>query len=205
MELSGQYPKLIAFDLDYTLWDLWIDTHVTGPLKREKGAINRVVDRYGEPISFYKDVTDILYSIKEQRCGGDDSQAYDLEESETDSKIVIAACSRTHATALARQCLDLLHVQPSGSNAGAPQAAVTLFDELEIYPGSKIKHFEALHKRTGIPYTEMLFFDDEQRNSEVERLGVTFHLVPTGVNHQSFAQGLNTWRGKRALIKAKTS
>lgn len=27
--------------------------------------------------------------------------------------------------------------------------------------GSKIAHFKELHKKTGIPYEEMLFFDDE--------------------------------------------
>jgi hypothetical protein len=26
----------------------------------------------------------------------------------------------------------------------------------EIYPGSKLKHFQALHKKTGIPYDEMV-------------------------------------------------
>lgn len=38
--------------------------------------------------------------------------------------------------------------------------------------GSKITHFEKLHQKTGIPYEEMLFFDDERRNSETEQLGM---------------------------------
>jgi len=37
-------PKLIAFDLDYTLWPFWVDTHVSGPVKARDNN-SRVVDR----------------------------------------------------------------------------------------------------------------------------------------------------------------
>lgn len=38
-------PKMIVFDLDYTLWPFWIDTHVSPPLKaKDNGA--KSVDRY---------------------------------------------------------------------------------------------------------------------------------------------------------------
>ena len=37
-------PKMIVFDLDYTLWPFWIDTHVSPPLKaKDNGA--KSVDR----------------------------------------------------------------------------------------------------------------------------------------------------------------
>ena len=38
-------PKLIVFDLDYTLWPFWVDTHVTPPLKPKEGN-TKAVDRY---------------------------------------------------------------------------------------------------------------------------------------------------------------
>ncbi|TFY83480.1 hypothetical protein EWM64_g533 [Hericium alpestre] len=72
--------------------------------------------------------------------------------------------------------------------------AIEFFDHMEIYPGSKTKHFKELHKKTGIPYSEMLFFDDERRNKEVEALGVTFVLVRKGLDAGTFEHGLGEWR-----------
>ncbi|KAF6775064.1 hypothetical protein AHF37_05306 [Paragonimus kellicotti] len=58
-----------------------------------------------------------------------------------------------------------------------------LFDVMEIYPSSKVKHFNALAKKTGVSFNEMLFFDDLHWNiDEVSRLGVHAHLVKNGIN-----------------------
>ena len=35
-------PKMLVFDLDYTLWPFWIDTHVTPPLKARDGGEHSV-------------------------------------------------------------------------------------------------------------------------------------------------------------------
>uniref|UniRef100_A0A8H7XMC4 Magnesium-dependent phosphatase-1 n=1 Tax=Psilocybe cubensis TaxID=181762 RepID=A0A8H7XMC4_PSICU len=161
---SELHPQLVAFDLDYTLWDLWIDTHVTGPLRRKGTAINQVLDKYGETISFYDDVPHILHDLR--------SRSFPTHGDKVDRHVVIAACSRTHAPDLANQCLRLLLVPPCPKDSSPDlKPAIEFFDEMEIYPGSKIKHFKKIHERTGIPYSEMLFFDDEHRNSEVEKLG----------------------------------
>ncbi|CED82524.1 Magnesium-dependent phosphatase [Phaffia rhodozyma] len=158
---SPAFPNLVAFDLDYTLdwiWfdlcSLWIDTHVTGPFKRTGEELNKVIPRRGDPISFYPDVPEILHKIRRN----EDSY--------------IAACSRTSAPDYAREVLGLLLVpSPRSSPKDEPKRAIDFFDGKEIYPGSKLKHFKRLHEKTGIPYEEMLFFDDESRNKEVESLG----------------------------------
>jgi hypothetical protein len=37
-------PKLIVFDLDYTLWPFWVDTHCSAPIKARDNN-SRVADK----------------------------------------------------------------------------------------------------------------------------------------------------------------
>lgn len=88
----------------------------------------------------------------------------------------------------------------SSSGGGKSRKAIDLFDAgLEIYPSSKLRHMEALHKRTGLPYGEFLFFDDESRNRDTESLGVTMCLVRDGVTWSEVARGVAEWRRRKAV------
>jgi len=186
VKLDGPLPKCVVFDLDFTLWDCWCDTHVTPPMKRRGDDVNKVYDRHGDPLSFYRDVPGILLQLHR-------------------SKIHVAAASRTHAPKVARQILTELLI-PGSFNSdnddplkarkeGGTVPAIKLFDSMEIYPGSKMEHFRELNRKTGIPFEDMLFFDDESRNREVAKLGVTFVLVPNGgTTRQLFESGLEAWR-----------
>ncbi|KAF7563345.1 hypothetical protein G7046_g774 [Stylonectria norvegica] len=60
-------PKLIVFDLDYTLWPFWVDTHVTPPLKPTSNHA-AATDKFGESYCFYGDVPNILQALP--RAGG---------------------------------------------------------------------------------------------------------------------------------------
>jgi hypothetical protein len=42
------------------------------------------------------------------------------------------------------------------ASAAPPTKAVQFFDEMEIYPGSKVAHFKQLHEKTGIAYADMV-------------------------------------------------
>lgn len=53
--------------------------------------------------------------------------------------------------------MDLILIPPrTGSSDMKPISAIKFFDQLEIYPSSKIRHFKKLHEKTGISYDEMV-------------------------------------------------
>ncbi|KAK1219539.1 hypothetical protein PQX77_017727 [Marasmius sp. AFHP31] len=267
-------PKLVVFDLDYTLWDMWIDTHVTGPLHREKNTQNEILDKHNQTISFYNHVPQILHRLRKEGVmiavasrtsaptlarqalqlllvppppksdeRAQKALALDWYPPSTDDQIhsgplhrekntqneildkhnqtisfynhvpqilhrlrkegvMIAVASRTSAPTLARQALQLLLVPPPPKSDERAQKAIDFFDQLEIYPGSKLTHFKRIHEKTGIPYEEMVFFDDEYRNSETQQLGVTFCLVKRQMDNDTFEKGLAEWRKRHPLPSA---
>ncbi|XP_023703382.1 magnesium-dependent phosphatase 1 [Cryptotermes secundus] len=58
----SQKPKLIVFDLDYTLWPFWVDTHVTPPFRKDKSG--NVVDATGATVKFYPEVPKVLDKLQ---------------------------------------------------------------------------------------------------------------------------------------------
>lgn len=162
--LTNPYsPDLFVFDLDYTLWPFWCDTHVVAPFT--KHTADDVTDKYGYRIHLYADVRTILTEIKSKGK-------------------LIAAASRTHAPPIARELLQLMEIDH-------------LFDYKQIYPGSKRKHFAAISSESGIGYNQMVFYDDEPRNiSEINKLGVTCHLVEDGLNMSDLVTSLTNFTHK---------
>ncbi|TIA90101.1 hypothetical protein E3P81_02597 [Wallemia ichthyophaga] len=178
MEAPANLPKLIVFDLDYTLWDLWIDTHISGPIKPSSNY-NEVIPRRGSPFGFYRDVPEMLQRLKSEG-------------------IEIAAASRTAAPDYAYDALK--HLKLKNRSGGDNISAKSLFDYTEVYPGSKVKHFQKLAKKSGFAYEDMLFFDDESRNKEVESLGVTFQLVGvSGTDENTLQKGVKAWRQRHGI------
>lgn len=82
----------------------------------------------------------------------------------------IAAASRTYEPEWAQDLLDLFNIDK-------------FFKAKEIYPDSKVTHFKRIQRFFEIPFSEMVFFDDEYRNIDaVGRLGVEAVFVRNGIN-----------------------
>ncbi|XP_014237365.1 magnesium-dependent phosphatase 1-like [Trichogramma pretiosum] len=62
MSQSSKKPKVVVFDLDYTLWPFWVDTHVTPPFKKTS---NKIVDTQGQTVKHYPDSPGILKKLHE--------------------------------------------------------------------------------------------------------------------------------------------
>lgn len=100
----------------------------------------------------------------------------------------LAIASRTTEPEWARELLVLHGIAP-------------YFHHMEIYPGSKVAHFQSLHMKTGMPFEKMIFFDDEPRNiHEVSALGVNCVLVPGGLSYEIYKAGLLQIKSKEPAI-----
>ncbi|XP_076263938.1 magnesium-dependent phosphatase 1-like [Rhynchophorus ferrugineus] len=155
--------KIVVFDLDYTLWPFWVDTHVTPPFTKKNGNI---VDSYGSKIKYYPEVPEVLRNLTEQ--------GYE-----------IGVASRTSEIDGANQLIKLF---------GWEQ----YFTYKEIFPGSKVTHFNNIKRKSNRHFDEMIFFDDESRNIyDINRLGVVSILVKNGVNKLVVDNGIKQYVRER--------
>ncbi|XYA01445.1 hypothetical protein QA089_004002 [Meyerozyma guilliermondii] len=172
-----EYPNAIVFDLDYTLWPLWCDTHISMPLKAH--TKRKVLDRYGTEIAFYKDVESIFLELEAQG-------------------VTIIGASRTATPRVAQELLSLLHI--------GEKPAIKYFHSLQWGQGSKIKHIskaaKELRMTNELKQGGFVLYDDEYRNSDVKSINCTFvHLddESIGLTRTNFEKGIETWKRKHAV------
>uniref|UniRef100_A0A7N0VNC3 Magnesium-dependent phosphatase 1 n=1 Tax=Kalanchoe fedtschenkoi TaxID=63787 RepID=A0A7N0VNC3_KALFE len=103
-----------------------------------------------------------------------------------DKEIDMAISSRSPTSEIAKRFLDKFGIR-------------SIFVAKEIYSSwtRKREHFDKIHWTTGVPYSRMLFFDDENRNIEaVSQMGVTSIYVNNGVNLRALREGLLSFSHK---------
>ncbi|XP_020671833.1 magnesium-dependent phosphatase 1 [Dendrobium catenatum] len=147
-------PRLVVFDLDYTLWPFYNELH----------------SKRGMPY-LYPQAKGILQAFQ-------------------DKGIEMAIASRSPTADIANTFLDQLGIQ-------------SMFVAKEIFTSRTFKadHFKAIHRRTGIPFNSMLFFDDEYGNIDtVSKMGVTSILVDDGLNLQELHSGLQKFSSPNEQI-----
>ncbi|KAK3687892.1 acid phosphatase-domain-containing protein [Podospora appendiculata] len=197
---SQPLPQLIVLDLDYTLWPFYSDIHIATPIRAVPSSNHATIsDRNGETFALYPDVPHILHLLPQ-------------------AGIKLGVASKSPVGDLCRDVLKHLRLPPAAGpqqptdgyesasktsrwgSSGKGRKTIEVFEAgLEIYEGTKLRHFEAISRRTGVPFEEMLFFDDERPNFEVERLGVTMHLVSNGLTWTELERGIQKWRAKRSV------
>eukprot|EP00568_Trieres_chinensis_P010981 CAMPEP_0183291382 /NCGR_PEP_ID=MMETSP0160_2-20130417/827_1 /TAXON_ID=2839 ORGANISM="Odontella Sinensis, Strain Grunow 1884" /NCGR_SAMPLE_ID=MMETSP0160_2 /ASSEMBLY_ACC=CAM_ASM_000250 /LENGTH=200 /DNA_ID=CAMNT_0025452181 /DNA_START=130 /DNA_END=732 /DNA_ORIENTATION=- len=175
--------KLAVFDLDYTIWDpemyqLYgtpklrpIDSKPFKGLSPElldEAKTNKdgyiLADSSNSPIRVFKGAAYALDEIEKMKAMGHNIEA--------------AVASKTDEPGWAKICLNHLVI----NNAGTTLTSCFRRDLVEISFGSKTNHFRRLHAKTGIPYENMAFFDNEYGNiRDVSRLGVKCYYTPDGM------------------------
>lgn len=106
--------------------------------------------------------------------------------------------SKTNKGRWARQLLDTLTIPLAVGEV----ALSSLIPHCEVYTGSKLRHFAALHKSTGVAYEDMLFFDDARGGKygncvPVSELGVVCVHTPDGLTRERWCAGVSAFAAAR--------
>lgn len=181
---AGPNPKLVAFDLDYTIWPFDCDKDVIPPFISSGGNI---YDRWYRSASPNRDIAIIVGSL-------------------LDAGVKIAYLSRNPSFYAVEQLLRLCPI-----NCKIP-GKLTLWDALEsrdyfhAYSSERLgkgkdRHFGFLKTLTRIEFEDILFFDDLPENILAANIqGTTSVLIPNrviGLTWDIFVTGINRWRLKK--------
>ncbi|KAJ0404790.1 hypothetical protein P43SY_003466 [Pythium insidiosum] len=204
-------PRLVVFDLDFTLWYPEMYELDGAPFKKNP-VTGVVTDRSGEQVHFFPAVHSVLSVL-----------TTDLQFKGTTE---VAVASKTTEPHWAKTCMKLMDVdvQRIHVNAGAAddddddKSDVAPADELEktrlqslvdyeaIYPRNKRVHFQQLKEQSGVEYEDMLFFDNEYGNIvDVGRLGVVCAYCPQGLSEGSWLQGMEAFQNAKNKNKNKNA
>lgn len=183
---GAQLPRLIVFDLDNTLWtpELYTLRHLAGyaaaaPPGPEPNKDVWLVDGALDVLS------ELATSARWKASG-----------------VLVAAASRTNKGPWARSLLSRMEVPVPAGHPPAGRLS-ELLALVEIRPGSKRQHFERLQQASGVPYNQMLFFDDARDGAygncePVSALGVLSVHTPRGLTRSLFASALREFAARKA-------
>ncbi|GAX28839.1 hypothetical protein FisN_20Lh133 [Fistulifera solaris] len=116
----------------------------------------------------------------------------DIEPSHPLYQVELAIASRTSKGAWAEQLLNEFTIGTSPLRS--------FFRYIEIRTGSKKQHSTAIRAASGVPYSSMLFFDDDARMNlgETSQLGVMSCHTPRGLTTEHFVKALHKFSELKA-------
>lgn len=141
----------------------------------------------GKEIYLFPDAESILIDLA-------NNPAYHImSSSSTSPQTQFAIASRTHKRIWADSLLKQFQIRSDLTHHPNPTISLhDLFSHKQIVTGSKKHHFQQLQKSTGIPYGDMIFFDDDMHFNcfEVAQLGVLCCHCPRGITVDLFRGAL---------------
>ena len=164
MDIQNNNNFLIVFDLDYTLWPFWVDTHISPPfrVKKVKETGEKILeDGYSFEIKLYPEVFQILETAKNEG-------------------IKMGTVSRTKEPEYGKQLLKLMDLEK-------------YFVSCEFDTGTKVKSIKKIAQIAGIKegIKKCLLFDDETRNiRDIENAGGLGILLNNGLNMEKLKEGI---------------
>ena len=166
-------PKLVVFDLDYTIWPFLVTTDIYPPFRKSVDSSSNpskitIKDSRGTSVSTFPDITQILNHLKNEL------------------NIPCAVASRAGAMIRARDLLKLFEIDD-------------FFINKQIYPQKKTNHFCFFRDELNFDPKDCLFFDDEIRNHhDLKPMGVFCVLVSQedGVTWELYKKALEDFKAK---------
>ncbi|CAJ1955765.1 unnamed protein product [Cylindrotheca closterium] len=190
----SKLPSMIVFDLDDCLWTPEMhelpgmpEIPVHGDLDDNgtQGVVGLQVMRYQDTVKLYPGARKVLHELATNPKYKD---------------ITLATASSSLEPSYSYACLDGIEILP-GVVMGDMMSHNQIGRTGRLSP-DKVDHFRLLHEESGIPYTEMLFFDDCNWGDHCarvsERYGVVGQQTPYGLQWEEFLQGMSKFEKQAA-------
>ncbi len=207
-------PKLVVFDLDDTVW--FPELYMMNGAPWSVDELGRVTDVSGEELRIYPAAREAIAMLSTHEAFAETRVAVASRTNRAQWALAAMALhaprsryrtpsSNENASSNDTTTRQRSSTAPSRSTLAPPKTLRELVGDLaEIYTGSKKAHFQKLREKTGTPYSDMLFFDNERVNvTEVGQLGVVAVYCPGGMSQGAWEEGLKTFADNAARRKAK--
>ena len=164
--LGPPMPKMVVFDLDFTLWKPELYQLSSGsPFSVSSDGC--VLTARGERLELFPAARTALTEL-------------------ADAGVPIAIASRAGEVEWAYEIMRLMPVDRRRTMAGVIGDAPVV-----IQGGSKTHHLKHISAESGVKLADMLFFDNERTNiMEVDKLGVTCAHCPRGMTEECYRDGV---------------